>query len=47
MTNIFKGLSDIWDPGQTLVSQFSVCSTITPPLHFDVIFPIGSYYHML
>ena len=39
------GLSEIWEPGQNISDPVSRCSTITPPLHFDVILPvIGSFF---
>ena len=35
----FMGLSDICDPGQNIRDPVSMCSTITPPLVFCMIFP--------
>ena len=35
-----RGLSLIWLPGRNIKDPVSICSTIHPPLHFDVILPI-------
>ena len=41
----FKGLSLICEPGKNMRDPVSMCSTMQPPLHFDVIFPIiGSFF---
>ena len=40
-----SGLSLIWEPGQNIKLPVSTCSTITPPLHLDLILPIiGSLF---
>ena len=40
-----RGLSEIWEPGQNIRDPVSICSTMTPPLHLLVIFPIiGSFF---
>ena len=33
-------MSEICEPGQNIKEPVSICSTITPPLHFEVIFPV-------
>ena len=41
----FKGLSLICDPGKNIREPVSICSTMHPPLHFEVILPIiGSFF---
>ena len=41
----FKGLSLICEPGKNISEPVSICSTMHPPLHLDVIFPImGSFF---